>query len=109
MSHGVSTTISYEHDGDGRTPVLVVAGELDAATSSDFATAVTSIIALEHPDRLIIDLAGVSFLDSMGLNELVRAHRSMHGRGGRLVLRSPGETTRVLLDVTRMTGHLEIE
>jgi anti-anti-sigma factor len=109
MAHAVTTSLEYETGAEGEVPVLVVQGDLDGATVGDFAAALGSVIALDRPERLVVDLAGVDFMDSMGLNELVRAHRSLHRLGGRLVLRSPGETARVLLDVTRLTGHLEIE
>jgi anti-sigma B factor antagonist len=119
MAHAVTTSLQFErharedHDGRGsegeQIPVLVVAGDLDAATAGDFAAAAGSVIALEHPTRMVVDLAGVDFIDSTGLNELVRAHRALHRSGGRLVLRSPGDTVRVLLDITRLTGHLDIE
>jgi anti-anti-sigma factor len=109
MSQAVTTSLEFEQGEDGPVPVVHVAGDLDAASAAPFAAAVGSVIALEHPARLVLDLSAVDFLDSTGLNELVRAHRNLHAAGGRLVLRSPGETTRVLLDITRLTGHLEIE
>jgi anti-anti-sigma factor len=112
MPNFVTTSLEFERrdeEGEAQFPVLVVTGDLEAATVGDFAAAVGSVIALEHPARLIVDLAGVGFMDSTGLNELVRAHRALHRSGGRLVLRSPSATARVLLDVTRLTGHLEIE
>jgi len=89
--------------------VLAVSGDLDVATASDFGIAVGSILALDRPSRFVVDLAGVRFMDSTGLNELVRAHRALRRLGGDLVLRSPSETAKVLLDITRLTGHLEIE
>jgi anti-anti-sigma factor len=97
------------HDEGGLVPVIVVSGDLDAAAAGDFSAAVGAVIALEHPERLVVDLSAVPFIDSTGLNEIVRANRVLRQHGGRLVLRSPGPTTRALLDITRMAGHLEIE
>jgi anti-sigma B factor antagonist len=109
MSNAVSTSLDFEKGEDGPVPVLLVAGDLDAASAAPFAAAVGSVIALEHPARMVVDLSGVDFIDSTGLNELVRAHYNLHDVGGCLVLRSPGETARILLDITRLSGHLEIE
>jgi anti-anti-sigma factor len=109
MSHAVTTSLEFERRDEEKVPVLVVAGDVDAGTVGDFAAAVGSVIALEHPTCLVVDLSAVGFMDSTGLNELVRTHRALQRLGGRLVLRSPGETIRVLLDVTRVAGHLEID
>jgi anti-anti-sigma factor len=109
MSHAASTSLRFERRNAEPMPVLTVVGDLDAATAGDFAAAAGATIALEKPSCLVVDLAGVRFLDSTGLNEIVRAHREMHRTGGRLVLRSPGEMVRLLLAVTRLSGHIEIE
>jgi anti-anti-sigma factor len=57
------------------TPGRVIAtGEIDLTSAGDFGQALSA--ALDHgSSELVIDLSGVTFIDSSGLNELVRANR----------------------------------
>ena len=64
--------------------VLVLRGELDLATVP---------LLQEHLDRavrsgaaVVIDLAGLGFIDSSGLQVLLRADRQLRARNGQLVL-----------------------
>src|SRR5690348_13871934 len=52
------------------TPVLVVGGELDAANADRFAEAIDE--ARQLADRVTVDMRGVAFMDSSGVNVLVR-------------------------------------
>lgn len=47
----------------------------------------------------MVDLAGLSFIDSTGLHELVLARRRQHGSGGEIVLRAPTAQTRRVLTI----------
>lgn len=68
----ITTSVSYE-DGIA---VVVVSGEVDLATVPAFEAAIAE--ALEHkPQALIVDLSGVDFLASAGLQSLVAAHGSV--------------------------------
>ena len=64
--------------------VLILGGDLDLATVP---------LLQEHLDRamrsgavVVIDLAGLGFIDSSGLEVLVRADRQLRASGGQLVL-----------------------
>jgi len=64
--------------------VLVLGGDLDLATAP---------LLQQHLDRamcsgasLVIDLGGLGFIDSSGLEVLVRADRRLRASGGQLVL-----------------------
>lgn len=61
---------------DGR-PVVVFTGELDLAVS-DQAWSVLEPLTTT-PAGLLIDVSGVTFIDSRGLNALVRALRALDG------------------------------
>jgi len=82
-------------------PVLVVvAGELDLVSSSAFTRAVTDL-QQSLPAQVVIDLAGLSFVDSSGVNALVQAVRSIEADGGGAVLAAPSPPTRRVLEITR--------
>ena len=52
------------------------------------------------PARLIVDMSGVDFCDSTGINVLLAAHRQAREHGGELQLAGPGSATRKVLQVT---------
>jgi anti-sigma B factor antagonist len=80
----------------GDVPGLSVAGEVDMATAPLLRDALVQLAA-EHPGaRAVIDLDGVTFLDSLGLGVLLGGLRRMHTTGGDLALVC---TNRRLLEV----------
>jgi anti-sigma B factor antagonist len=58
--------------------------------------------------RVLIDLAGVSFVDSAGLGELVQANSTARNHGASIKLVSPTSRLRELLDVTQLTAILGV-
>lgn len=92
--------IRTELDHDQVTVFL--SGELDLCTAPSFAEALVSADA-DRANCLVIDLAGLRFIDSSGLRELVVALKRRRGRGGEIVLRSPGPSTLRVLDMVGLS------
>ena len=70
--------------------VLVkVAGELDGYTAGQLSDALFDVIQGQGNRSLILDLADMTFIDSNGLNVLVRALRWTAERGGTITLAGP--------------------
>ena len=82
--------------------VLVVRGELDAASADSFADAAYS--HLDTAKQLVVDLSSTSFMDSSGLKVLVTMAVARGGSGGVLV-RNPCQQIRKLIRVSG-TSHL---
>jgi anti-sigma B factor antagonist len=87
--------------------VVVLAGELDLAD----APAVSSQLqAAAGPDgRVVVDLHGVTFIDSTAIGALVGVQRVLKERGGTLVLRRPSRAVARLLELTALDRLFEIE
>ena len=83
---------------------LVVSGEMDMATARQFSAAAKSALAEASASDLVIDLAGVSFMDSTGLGSLVEIQNDAEARGVALVLHAPSER---VVEVLRLTGMLD--
>ncbi len=81
-------------------PVLLVGGSLDLTSRDRLADAVQRILDAEGVRTLTIDLAGIDFVDSTGLGALVTARGEAEDRGVRLVLRSPSQRARRILEIT---------
>src|SRR5580692_12047768 len=61
---------------DDGTATVTVRGEIDAATADAFYQRLADV-ASGSPRRLVIDLAGVDFLDSSGLRAFVRLRKAL--------------------------------
>jgi anti-sigma B factor antagonist len=65
---------------------------------------------LEHGNnRILLNRAGVDFVDSAGLGELVRTHASMRSQGGQLKLVNPSRNVNDLLPITKLDRAFDIE
>ncbi|GAA4262105.1 anti-sigma factor antagonist [Dactylosporangium darangshiense] len=68
--------------------MLTLSGEIDYETAQELRTSVSSVLD-GSIDLLVIDLAGVTFLDSTGIGTLVVAKRICHSMGVKLDIRRP--------------------
>jgi anti-sigma B factor antagonist len=78
---------------DQREAVLSLSGEIDYETAQELRTAVSSVLD-GNIDTLVVDLAGVTFLDSTGIGTLVVAKRICHSMGVKLHIRPPTRSSR---------------
>ena len=82
---------SVSHD-DG-VAVLSVSGEIDLATIPAFEAAIADALT-QRPTALIVDLTGVDFLASSGLQALVATRESVTGTAGFAVVANGPATSR---------------
>lgn len=71
--------------------VVAVHGEVDLSTVPAFESAIDDALARE-PKALVIDLSGVDFLASAGLQTLVATHERI-GKNGRFAVVADGPAT----------------
>ncbi len=57
---------------------------------------------------LVLDLSDLEFIDSTGLEVLLRAARRAHDSGGRLIVQKPSRYVRRLLEMTAIDQSLDI-
>jgi anti-anti-sigma factor len=86
---------------------VVVSGDVDLATARIFEMALLE--ATEGDGDVVVDLAGVSFMDSSGLNVFVRCHKALDGTGQRLVVRRPQPMVRQVLEIGGITAFVFVE
>jgi anti-sigma B factor antagonist len=85
-----------------------VSGEIDPATAPALAGELRALIFTGAPRELVVDLSGVTFIDSTGLRAVIDIHNLMRDRGGVLVLENLSGKARRLLEITGLTDHLEL-
>jgi anti-anti-sigma factor len=100
-------TIRIEECPGGRT-VLSLRGEFDLSAERAFSRAIAEALR-SSPRSLVVDLGGVSFMDSTGLRSLVIAQEMAVGRGCRLALRRANDPVRRPLELARLIDLFEIE
>jgi len=73
---------------------------LDASNVREFRDAVQSL--MQERTRVVLDMAGVKFVDSSGLGALISCLRQANGRKGDLRLCEMSITVRALFELMRM-------
>ncbi len=82
---------------EGRTLTVRVTGEVDHHAARALMTQVMGQVDAALPQKLTLDLGGVSFLDSSGIAVVLRSWKKMRQLGGSMTLRSvPPQSAKVL-------------
>ncbi|MFD4587627.1 STAS domain-containing protein [Streptomyces sp. NPDC058423] len=97
---------------DPRTAVVTIRGELDVDTATLLHHHLANQ-ALHGRRHLVLDLSAVGFMDSSGLNVLIRATRETRATGGDLHLAAPTPPVAKLFDLTGLSlttaVHADVE
>ena len=94
--------------GMNGTRVVVAIGEIDIASAPGLWAALSEAIAAGQDD-VVVDLSGVTFIDSQGLSVLLRAYKVLSPEGRRLCLRSPRPQTRKVLEISGVASVLSVD
>ena len=95
---------SIERNGDS--VVVHLAGELDLYNAHAVREALIGCTE-ESPDRLVVDLSGVNFIDSTALGVLIEARTRMSNRRS-FLLAAPGLETRRALEISGLDKHFNV-
>ena len=90
---------------DGAT-IVKLAGELDLYNAHTVREALIKCCE-DSPDRLIVDLSGVNFIDSTALGVLIEARTRLANRRG-FILAAPGLETKRALEISGLDKHFSI-
>ena len=104
MAPGLEITEEAAQPGAVR---VSLTGELDLANAYAFDRRMLKVEA-EHPELIIVDLRGLTMLDSAGLARLVSAQRRARRGQWRLVLVRGGKIIQRVLQTTRLDVLLEM-
>ena len=93
--------VEYRLDGD--TVVATVSGELDVFTSSGLREGLLRVISDENERSLVVNLAGVSFMDSTGTGVLVGVWHRIRTTNGTLAIAAPSREVSAVLELTGLS------
>ncbi|HYZ28512.1 MAG TPA: STAS domain-containing protein [Thermoleophilaceae bacterium] len=92
---------------DGDQAVVMLRGELDMSGVDRARQAVEQAESLDK-QLLVLDLSQLEFIDSTGLEVVLRAARRAHEAGRRLIVRRPSSYVRRLLALTAIDQSLDV-
>jgi len=79
--------------------LITLTGEADVTNHDQLRGALATQVA-KAPRTLIVDLAGLEFMDSSALHEILRASRMMDAHGGVFALAAPRDAVATILKRT---------
>ena len=86
--------------------VVTLAGELDLYNAHEVREALLECCS-EGPQRLVVDLSGVKFIDSTALGVLIEARTRMENRRA-FLLAAPGLETKRALEISGLDRHFAV-
>ena len=90
-----------------RSNVVPLKGEIDLHVSPAVTAALNDMID-KKPERLVVDLSEVSYIDSAGLAALIQAMQKVEGYGGKFMLAGLQETVRSIFEISRLDQVFQI-
>ncbi|MEV7804405.1 STAS domain-containing protein [Microbispora sp. NPDC088329] len=78
---------------------IIACGEIDMCTAGRLHGGVLDVLRRQRPDRIEIDLAGVTFLDASGVRALLKSRAAAAKVGCRLTVVEPGRMARRILEI----------
>jgi anti-sigma B factor antagonist len=88
---------------------VIATGEIDLYTAPRLQSELAEVIANVAPaSRIVVDMSGVEFCDSTGMNILLSCLRQVRERGGELELAAPRPAVMKILQVTALDSVFTI-
>jgi anti-sigma B factor antagonist len=86
---------------DNGVTVVAPTGRLDVAGAPALKDAISEVVK-NGPPRVVIDMEGISFVDSTGLGSVIAALKQIRSSQGDLRLAAPNQQVRVVLELTTL-------
>jgi anti-anti-sigma factor len=93
-----------DDESAGSWKLVTVRGEIDMDNAGELVDAIERVA-----DTAVVDLSGVTFIDSTGLKGLLRAQQAARQRGDDLILRHPSKAVRRALERTGLIDGFTVE
>jgi len=107
MVPAVELNVSSRSHGDHA--VVIASGEIDLYTAPRLHSELAAVIAnAGSAPRVVVDMSGVEFCDSTGMNVLLSCLRQARERGGELELAAPRPAVKKILQVTGLDSVFTI-
>lgn len=88
---------------------VTLQGEIDHHSAVTVRTGIDEEICRDHPQKTILDLSGIEFMDSSGLGLIMGRYALMQKLGGALTLKNPNERIVRIFDLAGLGRMIRIE
>jgi anti-anti-sigma factor len=97
--------LSMRSGREGDTHTVAMSGEMDIANAGDVERELVRVEAGDAP-AIVLDLGGLTFIDSTGIRMLLMADARSRADGDRLVLRRPSQAVLRVLHLAGIEDRL---
>ena len=99
--------VSYEEKED--TLVVHIGGEIDHHSAVEVRTEVDARIIATSPQKVLLELSAVDFMDSSGLGLIMGRYKLMQKLGGELTVRNPNSRTADIFELAGLQRIVRVE
>ncbi len=92
---------------NGQVALLSIEGEVDMYSSPEARKAIMELVKQKIP-KLIVDLQGVSYMDSSGVATLIEGLQMCHKYNGKLLIAGLRDNVREVFELTRLDKIFQI-
>jgi anti-anti-sigma factor len=92
---------------DGAAAYLHLSGDIDLAVDAVLVARVQELFDEPAITRVVVDLAGVTFIDSTGIGTLIRCRQQADQLGRQFSVRAATGRVEELLGIAGVSGYLE--
>ena len=96
---GIESLWQHTVERSGGTCTLRLCGELDIVAAADLAAVLTAEAERPGATDIVVDLTGVTFIDSTGISALVNGYKAAHAAGAEFTTAGAHGQVRMVLDV----------
>ena len=96
-------------ESDGTYRITLAGKDATPENIEEFKNAFERGIEPSGQSALVLDITDLNYLGSEGVGVIASAHKRLHERGRRLIVRNPTQAVARVLMVTRLDNFLEIE
>jgi anti-anti-sigma factor len=105
LREGATVALTSSSHREAATVTITLRGDADLTGIGDFEETVASHLGT-GVDTIEIDLTGVAFIDSAGINALLKGRRAAEENGQTFVVTDASGLVREMLDMTGVWAHL---
>jgi anti-sigma B factor antagonist len=100
----VGLSVSIERRADAT--IVVVVGDIDMSTVEQLDSGIIAAAGTDESNDVLVDLSGVTFMDSTGINALLKGRRVADACGRRYRVVGAAGIVHQVLDLTGVLPHL---
>lgn len=105
-TEGLTLETKDEADAPKSTKRVIASGDIDLATAPDFEAYLGELVS-QGALSIVIDAAGVDFLDSSGIRVLVQASNDLEPLGGNIYLENMSPPVARIMQITGLTERYQ--